>query len=55
LRPIKSDAELAKASAVIDSLLDQKKLIAAEKDYLHVLSNLVEEYEDEHGPQNQCA
>jgi len=48
LRPIQDDEELAEASAVIDSLLDRKKLIAAEQDYLHVLGNLVEEYEDEH-------
>jgi HTH-type transcriptional regulator/antitoxin HigA len=48
LRPIQSDDDLTEASAVIDSLLDQKKLTAGEQDYLHVLSNLVEEYEDEH-------
>jgi HTH-type transcriptional regulator/antitoxin HigA len=48
LRPIRSEAELDRATAVINSLLDRAKLDAAEDDYLDVLSNLVERYEDKH-------
>lgn len=48
LRPLRDDDELLEASAIIDSLLDKNKLMAEERDYLHVLGNLVEEYEDEH-------
>lgn len=48
LRPIRDDEELAAASAIVDSLLDKKKLTLPEQDYLHVLGNLIEEYEDEH-------
>jgi HTH-type transcriptional regulator/antitoxin HigA len=48
LRRIRSDAELDKAIAVIDSLIDRPKLAAAESDYLDVLSDLVERYEEEH-------
>jgi HTH-type transcriptional regulator / antitoxin HigA len=46
LRPIRSDAELDAAIAVIDSLIDQDKRSAPEEDYLDVLSDLVEAYED---------
>src|ERR1700726_4488105 len=48
LRPIRSEAELDRATAVINTLLDRAKLDAAEDDYLDVLSNLVEHYEDKH-------
>ena len=50
LRPIRSEAELDRAIAMIDSLLDQDKRSDDEKDYLDVLSDLVEKYEDEHDP-----
>ena len=50
LRPICSDKELDRASHMIDSLLDKKKLSRAEQDYLVVLSDIVERYEDEHHP-----
>lgn len=50
LRPIRSEAELDRAIAIIDGLLDQEKLSHDEQDYLDVLSDLVEKYEDEHDP-----
>ncbi len=50
LRPTASEAELDRAIAMIDSLLDQNKRNRAEEDYLEVLSDLVEKYEDEHDP-----
>jgi HTH-type transcriptional regulator/antitoxin HigA len=50
LRPIESEEELDRAIAVIDSLIDKKKLSPAEDDYLDVLSDLVEKYETVHYP-----
>ncbi len=50
LRPIRSEAELDRAIAMIDALLDQEKRSGDEEDYLDVLSDLVEKYEDEHDP-----
>jgi HTH-type transcriptional regulator/antitoxin HigA len=50
LRPIRSEAELDRALAMIDRLLDQKTRNQDEEDYLDVLSDLVEKYEDEHDP-----
>jgi HTH-type transcriptional regulator/antitoxin HigA len=50
LRPIRSDQELDQAIDVIDSLIDRPRLKTAEKDYLDVLSDLVERYESEHHP-----
>jgi HTH-type transcriptional regulator/antitoxin HigA len=50
LRPLRSDADLDAAVAVIDALIDQPKLTAAEQDYLDVLSDLVEAYEAEAVP-----
>jgi HTH-type transcriptional regulator/antitoxin HigA len=47
LRPLRSDADLDAAVAVIDSLIDQPALTAPEQDYLDVLSDLVEDYESE--------
>ncbi len=48
LRPINSEAALDAATAVINELLDRHELDAAEEDYLDVLSDLVERYEDSH-------
>jgi HTH-type transcriptional regulator / antitoxin HigA len=48
LRPIRTDAELDAASALIDELTDRDDLSPAEADYLDVLGDLVENYEDEH-------
>ena len=50
LRPIRSDGELGDALAVIDRLLDQKRLLREERDYLDVLSGLVTRYEKEQHP-----
>ena len=50
LRPIQSDADLDRAIAVVDSLLDRDDLDAGEQDYLDVLSDLVERYEDQTDP-----
>jgi HTH-type transcriptional regulator/antitoxin HigA len=50
LRPIGSEAELDRAIAMIDALLDKDKRSGDEKDHLDVLSDLVETYEDEHDP-----
>jgi HTH-type transcriptional regulator / antitoxin HigA len=48
LRPIRTDAELDAASRLIDELTDRDDLSLAESDYLDVLGDLVEKYEDEH-------
>src|SRR3569832_810298 len=50
LRPIPSDAELDRAIAMVDALLDRDDLDASEQDYLDVLSDLVERYEDRTDP-----
>src|SRR3954466_9858712 len=50
LRPIRSDAELDRAVAVIHSLIDQDQLDADEDDYLDVLGDLVQRYEKAHHP-----
>jgi HTH-type transcriptional regulator/antitoxin HigA len=50
LRPIRSDGELERATAVIDSLVDREALDLDESDYLDVLSDLVEKYERAHHP-----
>ena len=47
LRPIRSEAEIDRAAAMIDSLLDRGQLDSAEEDYLDVLSDLVEQYENQ--------
>src|SRR2546423_4637912 len=50
LRPLRSDADLDAAVAVIDGLIDRPTLTAPEQDYLDVLSDLVEAYEAEMVP-----
>ena len=50
LRPLRSDRELDRAIAVIDRLLVRGKLTGDEADYLDVLSDLVEKYENERYP-----
>ena len=49
-RVLRTDADLDAAVAVIDGLLDQPRLTAAEQDYLDVLGDLVEDYEAEAVP-----
>lgn len=55
LRPIRSEAQLTRAVAVVDSLLDQPKRSRDEADYLDVLSTLIERYEEEHHPMGQVS
>ncbi len=50
LRPIGSDGELARAIAMIDRLLKRSGLARDEEDYLDVLSDLVEKYENQRYP-----
>jgi HTH-type transcriptional regulator / antitoxin HigA len=50
LRPLRDDEELDRAIQVVDSLLDRNHLGQGEKDYLNVLSGLVESYEAENHP-----
>jgi HTH-type transcriptional regulator/antitoxin HigA len=50
LRPLRSDKELELAIGMIDYLIDRDYLRAGEKDYLDVLSDLVERYETEKHP-----
>jgi HTH-type transcriptional regulator/antitoxin HigA len=50
LRPLRSDADLEAAVAVIDALIDRPRLTAPEQDYLDVLGDLVEAYEAEAVP-----
>ena len=48
LRPLRSEHDLDRAVALIDELLDRPDLTASEQDYLSVLGDLVEAYEDKH-------
>jgi HTH-type transcriptional regulator / antitoxin HigA len=47
LRPLRTDADLDAAVTIIDDLIDRDTLTAPEQDYLDVLSDLVEGYENE--------
>ncbi len=48
LRPIRSERDLAKATEVAGRLAVSARLTRDEQDYLDVLSDLIERYEDEH-------
>ena len=50
LRPLRSDADAARAVAMADRLTDLASLTPEEEDYLAVLSGLIVEWEDEHEP-----
>src|SRR4051812_22710949 len=50
LRPIRSEAELDRATEMMNELLDRPSLHRDEEDYLDVLSDLIERYETEHYP-----
>jgi HTH-type transcriptional regulator/antitoxin HigA len=50
LRPIRTEKELDAATAVVHKLVTQKSLTKEEQDYLDVLTDLVEAYEDVHYP-----
>jgi HTH-type transcriptional regulator/antitoxin HigA len=56
LRPIRSERELDRASEVIDALLVRATPLAPlERDYLEVLGDLVERYEDAHHPMPEAS
>ncbi len=50
LRPIRSEAELDRAEAMLHRLLDAPSLSAPEQDYLEILGNLIDEYESKAHP-----
>ncbi len=50
LRPLASEADLRQALALADELFDRGDLGKAEEEYLDVLCDLIEAYEDEHHP-----
>jgi HTH-type transcriptional regulator/antitoxin HigA len=50
LRPIRTEAELDRAIAMADALSDRPNLKDDERDYLLVLTSLIEKYEDDHYP-----
>ena len=50
LRPIRTEAELDRAIAMVDTLSDRAELAEYERDYLLVLSGLIKKYEDDHYP-----
>jgi HTH-type transcriptional regulator / antitoxin HigA len=50
LRPIRSDEDLDKAICMVDTLLDRRDLSAEEEDYLDVLGDLIERYENDAHP-----
>jgi HTH-type transcriptional regulator/antitoxin HigA len=50
LRPIRTEGELDHAMEIVDELTDRNNLDEWEKDYLDVLSDLMERYEAEQHP-----
>ena len=50
LRPIRTDAELRQAEKILHALLDAESLSVPEKDYLEILGNVIEEYEEKAHP-----
>ena len=52
LRPLRTDADLDAAVGMLDLLLDQDELEPPEQDYLDLLRDLVEAYENEMVPIN---
>ena len=50
LRPLRSQADLDRAVAMLDELVDRGELGGEERDYLSVLAGLVRDYEAEHDP-----
>jgi HTH-type transcriptional regulator/antitoxin HigA len=50
LRPLRNERDLDQAIAIVNQLLDQERLDAGARDYLDVLGDLVENYEEEHHP-----
>jgi HTH-type transcriptional regulator/antitoxin HigA len=50
LRPIQSELDLAEAAALADELFDRAELLSEEEQYLEVLCDLIESFEDENYP-----
>ena len=50
LRPIRNDDELSRAITFVDTLIVRGDLDPGEQDYLDVLADIVEKYEDEAHP-----
>jgi HTH-type transcriptional regulator / antitoxin HigA len=50
LRPIRSEAELDRAEAMLHRLLDAPGLSVPEQDYLEILGSLIDEYETKAHP-----
>jgi HTH-type transcriptional regulator/antitoxin HigA len=50
LAPIRTDRELARATELADELFDRPQLLAEEEQFLDVLCDLIEAYEEEHCP-----
>jgi HTH-type transcriptional regulator/antitoxin HigA len=50
LRPLRSEADLDRAEAMLHHLLDMPSLSAPEQDYLEILGNLIDEYESKAHP-----
>src|SRR5438552_11200249 len=48
LRPLRSERDLDQAIKIVDRLAVKKSLERSERDYLDVLSDLIERYENEH-------
>src|SRR5438105_241564 len=55
LRPIRSEEELDQALVMLNTLLDRGILEAAEADYLDVLGDLVERYEQQAHPSEEVS
>lgn len=55
LRPVRTEDELDAATAVIHELIDQETRSAAEDDYLDVLSDLVDQYEEAYYPMEKVS
>src|ERR1700720_4639857 len=50
LRPIRSEQDLARATALADELFDRAHTLPEEQQFLDVLCDLIEAYEDEKCP-----
>jgi HTH-type transcriptional regulator / antitoxin HigA len=55
LRPLRSDEDLDRAIEVINALISRDDLDEGEEDYLEILSEIVERYEDEHYPMDDVS
>ncbi|MBI5365646.1 MAG: helix-turn-helix domain-containing protein [Planctomycetes bacterium] len=50
LRPLRCERDLDAATSLMNELVDRVRLDSDEQDYLDVLSDLVEKYEEKHHP-----